>query len=340
MQCPVCSELREGNDRFCGECGFDYTAPPVEAIEEVTELVEEVAEPVVIPVLATGTTYKQAKICACELPDVPAPDDAGFCGNCGSPCLPDVPTYTQTVIDDTVAMVSDIGRRHHTNEDCGTAFRLPNGDTILIVSDGVSTSIHPTDASNTIAKVLKEFFLSNTNWDNDLDVMFDGIANAHNTVLRMTPRTQRGAEATIVAAWVHDGKITYGWVGDSRIYTLTDAGLTQLTRDDSWIEDTVDAGEMSREDANKDKMAHAVTQVLGMKDGPVEIHVDEIEITGPTKLMLCTDGLWNYYEEAQAMQDLLSATDLTTAVDMCNHYVNCANEAGGTDNVTAAVMLI
>ena len=331
MQCPICKEEREGDDRFCGECGYDFALqlPDAESV---------VAQSVVIP--AGSTKYTQAKVCGCELPDTPAPDNEGYCANCGMKCLPDVPEHTEITIDTTLAMVSDIGRRHKTDEDCGMVFRLPNGEAVLIVSDGVSTSINPTDASQTIARVMKEYFLTNTNWENPLDVMYDAIAEGHNTVVKMTPRNVRGAEATVVAAWVHDGKITYGWVGDSRIYTLTDAGLTLLTRDDSWIEDTVDAGEMSREDANKDPMAHAVTQVLGMKDGSVEIHVCEVDIVGTTKLMLCTDGLWNYYEDNAAMQVLLEDKSQTTAVEMCDHYTTCANEAGGTDNVTVAILLI
>jgi serine/threonine protein phosphatase PrpC len=338
MLCPVCNEQCTGDDLFCPECGYNLSTPLV-------------AEPVVeTQVHATDTakvrSYKLAKVCNCELPDVPAPDDAGFCDNCGSPCLPDVPTYTEIAIDDTLAMVSDIGRRHHTNEDCGTVFRLPNGDAILVVSDGVSSSVHPTDASNTITRMIKEYFLSvdltptGVEENYSIDVMHDAIALAHNAVAKMTPRGVNGSEATVVAAWVHDGKITYGWVGDSRIYRLDGTGLVQLTRDDSWIEDVVDAGTMSREDATTNKLSHAVTQVIGMKDGRVDIHTSEVDLNGPTKLMLCTDGLWNYYDSIQAMTDLLGAEDLTTAVERCNHYIDTANEAGGCDNVTAALLLI
>jgi PPM family protein phosphatase len=330
MQCPICTEEREGIDRFCGGCGYDYTL-------QLPDSESAFAQPIIIA--DANVTSKPAKRCACVLPDVSSPDADGYCANCGIVCLVDVPEHVGMFIDDTLAVVSDIGRRHKTNEDCGTIFRLPNGDAVLVVSDGVSTSIRPTDASNTITRVIKDFFLSNTHWGNPADVMFNAIAEGHNTVARMTPRGARGAEATVVAAWVHDGKITYGWVGDSRIYTLDGKGLTQLTRDDSWIEDVVDAGTMSREDANKDPMAHAVTQVLGMKDSLVDIHVAEVDLAGPTKLLLCTDGLWNYYQE-QAMCDLMSNQSQTTALAMCDHYVNCANEAGGTDNITAAVLLI
>lgn len=251
------------------------------------------------------------------------------------------PKSDSQTYDRNLAVVTNIGRRHEKNEDAGSVLKLPNGKDVLIVSDGVSSSHAATSASRMAIDVIRERLLKNDNSPMEMIVSAIHAADAEIKALPYETREDGiyGPEATVVVAMVSGNTATIGWVGDSRAYIISGEEQKPLTVDDSWIEMVVADGSMTREEASRDRLAHCVTQVLGMHDQDIEVHTTEWELKNGEILLLCSDGLWNYFQDDNALSKTIAAFGVNSdASHICEHLVKLANSAGGHDNITAAML--
>lgn len=270
-----------------------------------------------------------------------------FCEECGaslkqtadsSRCFPRSDYF---IYDSNLAAVTNKGRRHPFNEDYCTVGKCENGDIILIVADGVSSSVNATSGSQKAVEVIKEALLKNETDAKNL--IISAVSSADACVKDLPFETKEdglyGPETTIVAAIVKGDTVTIGWVGDSRAYVLNTNKQELLTVDDSWIELVVAQGSMTREEASLDRRAHYVTQVLGMHDEQAEIHLTECKLLKGDMLLLCSDGLWNYFQEEMALLNAATAFGISSeASSICQHLIELANTAGGHDNITVAIL--
>jgi PPM family protein phosphatase len=245
------------------------------------------------------------------------------------------------VYDSSLAAVTNKGRRHPRNEDAGIAFKCENTDSILIVADGVSSSVNATSGSQKAIEVIKETLVKNDASAKELiaSAIRLGDACVKNLPYETKEDELYGPETTVVAALVQGENVTIGWVGDSRAYLLNNHKQELLTVDDSWIELVVTEGSMTREQASLDKRAHCVTQVLGMHDQEAEVHLVEGKLYKGDLLLLCSDGLWNYFQGEKALLYAITAFGINSdAALICEHLTQLANVAGGHDNITVALL--
>jgi serine/threonine protein phosphatase PrpC len=251
------------------------------------------------------------------------------------------PKSEVTICDSKLAAATNIGRRHPTNEDSGTALRSENGDCILIVADGVSSSVNPKTASQKAIEVMKEVLVKSG--DVPMKLIAAAMRAANDSIKALPFETREdglyGPETTVVVALVKENKATIGWVGDSRAYVLSNDNENFITIDDSWIETMVAEGTMTREQASLDRRAHCVTQVLGMHDQPAKLHMLEWDLKEGDMLLLCSDGLWNYFQSENALLNTITAFGINSdASSICEHLVGLSNAAGGHDNITVAIL--
>ncbi|MFC5473567.1 PP2C family protein-serine/threonine phosphatase [Paraherbaspirillum soli] len=299
---------------------------------------------------------KDALACACS-PAASAPDADGFCNNCGVRCIVAVSAASAAGVsnahywcdepDARLAMISDIGRRHSHNEDCGSAGLSPNNAAVLVVADGVSSSFHSAQASATAVELVSAGLSAHDGTLAQEDVMHSAIMAAHQAIMQLPAGAAANLdepECTLVAALVADGTATIGWVGDSRAYLISGNAERCLTVDDSWVEEVVAAGLYSRAAASADRRAHYVTQVLGMRDGPVAVHVLSTGMAADDVLLLCSDGLWNYFQQDGSLAARVGQIKQELGVDVsakavCQALVDDANAQGGHDNITVAMLM-
>ena len=323
-QCPRCSTPTESPQaRFCESCGCVFH--PELAI----------AEPAAAAPLSMS--------CRCDPPDI-ASD--GFCSECGmkpaaaAPALPEEsPASSLDEVDEKLAYHSDIGLRHHVNQDAACCARF-GAWALLAVSDGVSSSQHGERASRACADAwMARVQLSLGAGDPPEKAMASAMRAAHAAAIALPYDPSCGLdepEATMVAAIVGPAKATIGWVGDSRAYALDSHGQgVLLTRDDSWMTGAMEAG-MSEVDAEADPRAHAITQCMGTRDDDPLPHVISHLLAAGQSLLLCTDGLWNYFPQPEAIGSSHTAHP-SRALHACQELVARANAEGGRDNITVAV---
>jgi PPM family protein phosphatase len=152
----------------------------------------------------------------------------------------------------------------------------------------------------------------------------------------------RHAEAlpmgTTLAALRTDGReFEFAWVGDSRIYLWQRGELRQLSQDHSVVQELVEQGAITAEQARTHPHRNRVTQALGITP-PDELQLDPVR--GPVErgmqFLLCTDGLTEEVDDS-GIAALLSRTDLG-AQECVDHLILAALDAGGSDNVTVLLL--
>lgn len=273
----------------------------------------------------------------------------GYCVECGRP-QPGERDHVERALSG-VAAVSDLGLRHHRNEDSFTvsATALPDGSpaVIAVVCDGVSSSSRPDEASAAAAETAGEFLLDTLPRGVDSRrAMHEALVAAAGAVSALAdPAEQepgRNAPAcTIVSAITSGRTLTIGWIGDSRAYWVPEeegAAPARLTQDDSWAAQMVAAGLLSEAEAMNDHRAHAITAWLGADAQEVEPHTRSFEPDRPGVVIVCTDGLWNYAETAEEMARVVPAKARSAPLPSARHLVRHALDSGGHDNVTVAVI--
>ena len=144
-----------------------------------------------------------------------------------------------------------------------------------------------------------------------------------------------GMGTTLVVGIFYDNFLTVGHIGDSRLYRLRDDMLEQLTRDHSLLQEQIDSGLISKEDARQSHNKNLVTRALGI-DPEVETEIHSYEVLEGDIYLLCSDGLNDMIEDEEIQMTLIalrSNLELTA-----QQLVQAANDAGGRDNIS--VMLI
>ncbi|MDT0342802.1 PP2C family serine/threonine-protein phosphatase [Streptomyces litchfieldiae] len=276
-------------------------------------------------------------------------DPEGYCTECGR-AQPGERDHVERALGG-VAAVSDLGLRHHRNEDAFTvsATALPDGSpaVIAVVCDGVSSSSRPDEASATAAEAALESLLSTLPRGVDgQQAMHDALVSAAGAVSALAEGVEqepgRNAPAcTIVSAFTAGGTLTVGWIGDSRAYWVPEeegAAPARLTQDDSWAAQMVAAGLLSEAEAMADHRAHAITAWLGADAQEIEPHICSFTPGRPGVVIVCTDGLWNYAETAEQMAHVVPEKARSAPLPSAQHLVRHALESGGHDNVTVAVI--
>jgi serine/threonine protein phosphatase PrpC len=274
-----------------------------------------------------------------------------FCESCGLRLRPQGSQISgAAVLGADLAIVTDIGKRHARNEDAGAiACEIVDGQPAyaVVVCDGVSSSSRANElaafAAAKAQSALTAVLRAGPDGDPECGVA-EAIRTAHQAACTLELEPEPGKDppgATIVAVVAWPGRLSVGWLGDSRAYWITQAEAIPLTRDDSWASEQVELGALSSKEIMASPLSHAITHCIGPLEeanGAVVPHTRGFcPITAGT-LVVCSDGFWNYAAEPGAVADLVrSASVQADAESVAQSLVQHALDAGGIDNVTVAV---
>lgn len=151
---------------------------------------------------------------------------------------------------------------------------------------------------------------------------------------RAVARTDMGT--VLVMAVILEGEAHIAHVGDSRAYLINHAGITQLTTDHSLVQRLIDTGQIKPEEARTHENRNVIYKMIG--DRPkIEPDIQRVPLTPGDQLLLCSDGLCGYVEDADIHKIILSSPSPQAA---CQHLIDAANQAGGPDNITAILVQI
>lgn len=233
---------------------------------------------------------------------------------------------------------SDKGRVRQNNQDafmCGT---LAENVLFSVVCDGMGGANGGNIASALAVKVIAarivERYRENMSPESIQFMLESAIAAANIEVFDTAtadPALQ-GMGTTVVATVVTGQQAVVAHIGDSRAYLVSEGDITQITRDHSVVQQMIERGELTKEEARTHPNKHFITRALGVEEN-VESEVDILELPEGSKLLICTDGLSNMVEEAEMTNVLHSMTP----GDAVEKLIVAANMAGGSDNITVSV---
>ena len=321
LRCPACGAPLEKGDVFCERCGARLPAAATDSRA------------------ASEAPRRGCRACGAPPESI---DADGYCTVCG---VRERPPDSRVELDLTgAAAVSDQGLAHPRNED---AFHLEVVDArsgAAVVCDGVSSASAGDAAARHAATAAGEL-LARAIADGGADpraATVDAIAAARAAV-EQTPWTTRidrdVPSCTLVSAAWRGGELVVGWVGDSRAYWLAGGSAEQLTIDESWAEAQVAEGLMTAKQAAHDRRSHAITNWVGPDAPQRPPQVAAIALDAAGRLILCTDGLWNYLSGPDQLMSLVDALPSGAApAAIARSLTEFALERGGHDNITVAVV--
>jgi PPM family protein phosphatase len=243
--------------------------------------------------------------------------------------------------------VSDTGRKRPHNED--SAITDPEIG-LALVADGMGGYKAGEVASAIAAKAVLDIVRGDvalppsTRHDVDGDLSLsaeallvrDSIIDANSHIYRTAtevPQCQ-GMGTTIAAVYFHDNTAIIAHVGDSRVYRFRDDDLSQVTNDHSLVQELIDRGFFTPEEAEANTPKNLVTRALGI-DAAVEVDVKQ-EATRPGDIyLLCSDGLNDMVDDEEIRLTLSKYSG--NLVEAAHELVRLANESGGKDNISVVL---
>jgi PPM family protein phosphatase len=231
------------------------------------------------------------------------------------------------------AAATDVGRVRKNNEDSYLSTQP-----VAAVADGMGGHSAGEVASAIAIEELAALG-SRGPWENETaatDDLKQAILRANRRIREMAAgdRKLNGMGTTLVALLEDGDMVHVANVGDSRGYLLRQGELSQVTVDHSLVQELVDDGRLSPEDAERHPQRSVITRALGI-DPEVEFDLFTYKLQVGDRLLLCSDGLSDVVEPAQIRNVLLRVRNSQQAA---RKLVTVANEQGGPDNITVIVV--
>ncbi len=254
----------------------------------------------------------------------------------------------------TLYGMSDVGRVRKNNEDSFVVCNLSTGEvgvtpalighnvgplgSLFMMADGMggeaSGEVASQLAAVTVPKRLYDNLksLETVTESNFVALLREAIEYANQIIFQkaLGNPAYHGMGTTTTAAGLFNGVLFIGQVGDSRCYLIRNKQLTQLTRDQTFLNYLRDIGADLPADPEKDSRKGILTQAVGTSE-TLDVKVTYTRIQQGDRILVCCDGLYNMVPEA----DLLEISSRTgNLADNCKALIDKANENGGVDNIT------
>jgi protein phosphatase len=243
---------------------------------------------------------------------------------------------------------TDVGRKRSGNED---SFCLAPELGLFLVADGMGGHAAGEVASRLAADAIRQAVARSLHGPEETWVgpPVPGLSREGNWLASSIQLANRaifeaaasradyeGMGTTLVAVLAHGDRLTLAHVGDSRIYRVRGGAIAQLTRDHSLVQEQVDDGILTRDEAQDSQLRHLITRALGIK-ATVDVDTAEEGAEPGDVLLLCSDGLSDLVEDAEM---LAAVRDHPEPEAACQALVERANYRGGDDNITVLIIQV
>ena len=241
--------------------------------------------------------------------------------------------------------LSDTGKVREHNED---TIAVDPDIGLLVLADGMggynAGEVASGIAVKTIVNLVREHVaredLAIPDRDSGLSrpniILRDAISRA-NKIIYQTARTQpqcEGMGTTVVSALFFDNRIAIAHVGDSRLYRMRGEKFEQVTMDHSLLQELVDRGFYSAEEAQRAANKNYVTRALGVEPN-VEVEIQEVPVQKGDFYVLCSDGLSDMVEDDDI--HLTISTFSANLDTVAKQLIQLSNDNGGRDNVSVVM---
>jgi protein phosphatase len=248
---------------------------------------------------------------------------------------------------------SDIGMKRNVNQDSYILKTYSDKTALCVVCDGMGGAKGGAEAS----KIASEAFLASMDEflaphigskDKSLhasdirDNLILSVDRANNAVYTYAKShsSLKGMGTTLVAVFVIEHNVFCVNVGDSRMYLMKGNKIKQITKDHSYVQYLIDMGQLTEKEAENFPNKNVITRAVGTEDSVTPEYFRE-GVSEGTFILLCTDGLTNFLDNETIRKivadDSKNIDQLTLGLKV-RKLIDTANENGGADNITAALI--
>ena len=234
---------------------------------------------------------------------------------------------------------TDIGKKRNNNQDSYAAGELPNSVAWAIVCDGMGGAAGGNVASSNAVKVISERITSSyrpgMSPNSIKNMLVSAITAANISVYDMSRvnKELEGMGTTVVCTVITDSVAYIAHAGDSRAYAVSDNTVNQLTKDHSVVQQLVEEGTISPDEAKIHPKKNLITRALGV-ESEIKIDYCEYDMKQDDILILCTDGFTNFVEN----DEFLNIVENNSYYEIADKLVQAANDNGGGDNITVVAL--
>ncbi|MFD1215786.1 MULTISPECIES: Stp1/IreP family PP2C-type Ser/Thr phosphatase [Microbulbifer] len=243
---------------------------------------------------------------------------------------------------------TDIGQVREENEDSIHCYSDSETDfAYVVVADGMGGYSGGAVASRITVDTLKEHldelvngtFLACSPQQQQLMLracLLDSCAIANQKILEAKSLRPQFSHmgTTLVAAVIWQNFLIVAHVGDSRAYLWNEYGLQRLTRDHSVVQEMIDRGQLTPEQAQTSQVRNHITRALGVEN-QVDVTINSWNLTENALLLLCSDGLTEYLDDSTIERILATHRP---ALECVYRFIDDANQCGGRDNISAGII--
>jgi len=239
--------------------------------------------------------------------------------------------------------ISDIGLRRSHNED---SYILCDDLQMYLVADGMGGHVAGEIASQTATRMIEEFVRSaerdrdmtwpygvNESLSETENALLSAVKVANQIICRMANEKPEmtGMGTTIAGVKINENQASIFNVGDSRVYRVNAAGITQLTTDHSWVNEQLQRRMITEEEARTHRWKNVITRALGNKNS-IEVDLQTITLEDGDTLLICTDGLSGLVSDQVILETFCAQRENLQQAG--KELVAQAKAAGGHDNIT------
>lgn len=232
--------------------------------------------------------------------------------------------------------VTHRGAVRHQNQDAFAAKHMEDGRIIALVCDGMGGARAGNVASTMAVDLFMQEFFLDGNDHKEEERMQRAASRANHEIFQRSIQDSdcTGMGTTIVAALAGEGEAVLINEGDSRAYHVNQNGIVQITRDHSLVEELVERGELTREEARNYPRKNLITRALGAEP-LLRADCFRQPLAEGDFLLLCSDGLSNMLDEQELLYEVIHGGEVETC---CQRLLDIALDRGATDNVTAVLI--
>lgn len=243
-----------------------------------------------------------------------------------------------------MAGLTDVGRQRTNNEDSYLYWEPQSEEEfgrkgrLAVIADGMGGYEGGQEASRVAVETVRHVY--DRDFGNDpQQALLAALLAAHDNIQRYAQEHAefQGMGTTCTALAIVGRTLHFAHVGDSRLYLVSPATVSRLTRDHSYVGRLVESGIVRSEDAESHPQRHILTAALGSgREIMPDIPAQPIDLKSADTLLLCTDGLWSVVSEPE----IADAVRSNPPAQACRALVDMALERGAPDNVTVLVLRV
>lgn len=235
-----------------------------------------------------------------------------------------------------IGALTDVGKVRKINED---SFRVFESESYAyaIVADGMgghqAGEVASAMAVNGISDYIEEHMSDELDRFQVMEVIRQAFLSANRDIYDYSCNNESvmGMGTTATLCMIRHGYLIFAHVGDSRAYIMDD-GISQITRDHSYVQELVKLGQITPEEAKHHPRRNIITRAMGV-EGTVRVDTGVRPYNGE-RILLCSDGLVDEIED----DELFLAAGMGEPAQCVRKLIDTANGRGGKDNITAVIM--